>query len=283
MNTSIYSSFAIASLLTVLTVPGAYAEKKVKTPVKVASVDPDLLKSRGMPDPGWTLRDEEGREIQAMLLSAHGDIVKIQRIDNEQEFDVPISMFDSETEGRIRYWIKEDPEAVDYSLAISTSRDLVDSTTTELSGRSFKKSEWSYHVTIHNETRNELNDAVVEYQIIYDDNVSFVRTQATPGKGTNQRDGRAVDLPMMEFNDEIEFKTPSIETETYEYVPNKGDREYLKDEIKGIWIRVIRHDEIIAEFRSNEAAMASKSWDDEEEVEITITNRFKESFGDNDG
>ncbi|MDF1825246.1 MAG: hypothetical protein P1U68_11430 [Verrucomicrobiales bacterium] len=283
MKIPISPAVVLASLLPALIVPSAFAEKKVKAAVKVASINPDLMKSRGMPDPGWTLRDNDGREIQAMLLSAHGDMVKIQRIDNEQEFDVPIAMFDSETKGRIRYWIKEDPEAVDYSLAISASRLLVNSTTTELSGRSFKKSEWGYQITIHNETRNELNGATVEYRIIYDDNVGFVRTQATPGKGENQRDGRTVSLPEMEFNDEIEFQTPTVEVETYEYVPNRGDREYLKDEIKGIWVRVVRHEEVIAEFRSNEAAMASMSWDDEEEVEITITNRFKESFGDNDG
>ena len=70
-----------------------------------------------------------------------------------------------------------------------------------------------------------------------------------------------------------------METDTYEYKPARGDREYLKDEIKGIWIRVIRHDEIIAEYKSNEAAMSNLSWDNEEEVEIKITNRFKESFG----
>lgn len=282
MRTSSISLFAFACFVFAISPSGAFAEKPVKERLKVASVNPDLMKSRGMPDPGWTLRDDNGREIQAMLLSAHGDMVKIQRVDNDQEFDVPISMFDSETEGRIRYWIEEDPDAVDFSVGVSASRELVDSSTVELSGRTFKKSEWTYKVVIHNETRNALNNAQVEFRVVYDDNVSIVRTLAAPGEGANQQEGQAVDLPTMEFNDEVEFKTPVVTTDTYEYDPTKGTREYLKDEIKGIWIRVIRHDDVIAEYRSNEAAMGSLSWDNEDEVEITITNRFEESFGESD-
>lgn len=255
------------------------AEEKMMEPMNVASLNRNLMNSMAIPDSGWTLRDDEGREIRAMLLSAHGDMVRIQRVDSEQEFDVPISMFDPETEGRIRYWIEEDPGAVDFSLGVSASRELADSSTVELSGRSYTKKEWSYKVVIHNATRNDLNDAQVEFRVVYDDNVNFLRTTPTPGEGANQQDGQAVDLPLMKFNDEIEFNTPIVETDTYEYKPARGDREYLKDEIKGIWIRVIRHDEIIAEYKSNEAAMSNLSWDNEEEVEIKITNRFKESFG----
>jgi hypothetical protein len=255
------------------------AEEKMMEPMNVASLNRNLMNSMAIPDSGWTLRDDEGREIRAMLLSAHGDMVRIQRVDSEQEFDVPISMFDPETEGRIRYWIEEDPGAVDFSLGVSASRELADSSTVELSGRSYTKKKWSYKVVIHNATRNDLNDAQVEFRVVYDDNVNFLRTTPTPGEGANQQDGQAVDLPLMKFNDEIEFNTPIVETDTYEYKPARGDREYLKDEIKGIWIRVIRHDEIIAEYKSNEAAMSNLSWDNEEEVEIKITNRFKESFG----
>ncbi|MEM1440923.1 MAG: hypothetical protein AAGF67_01185 [Verrucomicrobiota bacterium] len=281
MKPLLLSALVTAASLSLLISPQLSAEEKEekgKKRIKVASLDRNLLKPRGMQDPGWTLRDDEGREIQAMLLSAHGDMVKIQRIEDEQEFEVPISMFDPETEGRIRYWIEEDPAAVDFSLDVEASRELVDSSTVELSGRSFTKKEWSYKVVIHNATRNDLNDAQVEYRIIYDDNVNFIRTSPAPGAGDNQQDGQAVDLPTMTFNDEIEFNTPVVETDTYEYEPSRGAREFIKDEIKGIWIRVIRHDEIIAEYRSNEAAMGSLSWDNEEEFEIKITNRFKESF-----
>lgn len=187
-------------------------------------------------------------------------------------------MFDSETEQMIRHWIEVDPEAVDYSLELRASREMVDSSEFEIAGRYFKKVEWTYHVTLANQTRNELNDAQIEYRIVFDDNVAITRTTAMPGKGKNQQDGQAVDLPGMQFNDEIEFKTPVIETETYEYKPTRGDRDFLRDEVKGIWIRVVRHGEVIAEYKSNQAAMGDLSWDNEDEIEITITNRFRDSF-----
>jgi len=178
----------------------------------------------------------------------------------------------------IRHWIEVDPEAVDYSLELRASREMVDSSEFEIAGRYFKKVEWTYHVTLANQTRNELNDAQIEYRIVFDDNVAITRTTAMPGKGKNQQDGQAVDLPGMQFNDEIEFKTPVIETETYEYKPTRGDRDFLRDEVKGIWIRVVRHGEVIAEYKSNQAAMGDLSWDNEDEIEITITNRFRDSF-----
>lgn len=270
----------ILSLFLVAVTPCFSQEKKAKAkePLRLAAVKRDVLRAPSAPPAGWTLRDDEGREVEANLVSAHGEIVKIQRLDDEREFDVPISMFDSETEQMIRHWIEVDPEAVDYSLELRASREMVDSSEFEIAGRYFKKVEWTYHITLANQTRNELNDAQIEYRIVFDDNVAITRTTAMPGKGKNQQDGQAVDLPGMQFNDEIEFKTPVIETETYEYKPTRGDRDFLRDEVKGIWIRVVRHGEVIAEYKSNQAAMGDLSWDNEDEIEITITNRFRDSF-----
>ena len=284
-------SFSLAAVFSASAVADDKPVKlKKKAAIKVAAVKPETIRPASAPQPGfppsvtagWTLRDEEGREMQANLLSAHGDMVKIQRIEDAREFDVPISMFDSNTENLIRDWIEEDPEAVDYAIDVKASRELVDSSEFDLAGRSFKRSEWSYKVTLSNKTRNDLTDAQVEYRIVFDDNVSMLRTTPMPGKGVNQQDGQAVDLPDMIFNDEIEFDTPTVETQTYEYKPTKGQRDYLRDEIKGIWIRVVRHGEVIAEYKSNEAAMKDLSWDNEDKVEIRITNKFRDSFEDSD-
>lgn len=254
------------------------SKKKVDETVrKVASIDPETLRGRFTPDPEWILRDKDGREVEAKLISAHGEVVKIQRTDDEKEFEVPIAMFDAYTEERIRAWIDRDPEAVDFSLELSASRELVDSNDFEISNRNLKTTKWSYRVKLTNLTRNPLSGAEVEYRIIYDDNVDFIRTSAMPGEGKAQQEGQSVDIPTIQFNDEIEFLTPPIETHTYEYKTSR-DRDFAKDDIKGVWVRVVRHDEVIAEFKSNEAAMSGYSWDNESEVEIRITNRFREAF-----
>jgi len=98
----------------------------------------------------------------------------------------------------------------------------------------------------------------------------------------NQQDGQAVDLPNINFNDEIGFDTHTVETQTYEYEPTKGQRDYLRDEIKGIWIRVVRHGDVIAEYKSNEAPMNNFSWDNKDKVEIRITKKFRDSFDDSE-
>lgn len=256
------------------------SEDEKKKTIEVAAVDPEFLQSPSARAGALVLRNDDGREMEARLLSAHGETIRIQRADDAKEFEVPISVFDDFTEQRIRSWIEEDPEAVEFSLSIEAQRNLVDSNTFEVSGRSFKSTQWAYRVSLTNQTRNALNGAEVEYRIIYDDNVEFSRTSAMPGEGARQQEGQKVALPEVAFNDQVEFTTPAVETQTYEYVPTRGDREYSKDEIKGIWIRVSRHGELIGEYKSNEAGMASLSWDNEDEVEITVTNKFRDSFTD---
>lgn len=264
--------------------PGDAPAQKKPT-IKLASIDREKMKSPSAftTTPGtYTLRDLEGRELEAYLLSANGDTVKIKRADDEREFDVPIAMFDSSSNEQIREWMDEVPGAVSYAVGISAQRLLVSSNDFTTGGKTIKTAKWSYRVTIANQTRNDLADAQVEYRIIFDDNVEFVRIAVGPGKGENQQDGQAIDLPDMVFNDEVEFDTPPLDLHTYEYVPTaKGaEREFAKDDIKGIWIRVTRKGELIGEYKSNEASMGSLSWDNEEEIEITVRNKFRDSFGD---
>jgi hypothetical protein len=264
--------------------PGEEPEQKKPT-IKLASIDREKMKSPTAftTTPGaYTLRDLEGRELEAYLLSANGDTIKIKRVDDEREFDVPMAMFDSSSNEQIREWMEEVPGAVSYAVGISAQRHLVSSNDFTTGGKMIKTAKWSYQVTIANQARNDLADAQVEYRIIYDDNVEFVRIAVGPGKGENQQDGQAIDLPEMVFNDEVEFDTPPLDLHTYEYLPSaKGaEREFAKDDIKGIWIRVTRKGELIGEYKSNEASMTSLSWDNEEEVEITVRNKFRDSFGD---
>jgi hypothetical protein len=263
--------------------PGEDAEAKKKPTVKLALIDRAKMKapSAFTPD-SYTLRDTEGREIEAFLLSANGETIKIKRVDDEREFDVPMAMFDSSSNNQIRGWMDDVPGAVSYSVGISAQRHLASSNEFSISGKMIKTGKWSYRVTVTNQTRNDLRDAQVEYRIIYDDNVEFVRTAVGPGKGENQQDGQAVDLPDMVFNDEVEFDTPVLDLHTYEFIPTaKGaEREFIKDDIKGVWIRVTRKGELIGEYKSNEASMGSLSWDNEEDVEITVRNKFRDSFGD---
>lgn len=255
-------------------------EIKKKEPVrKVAMAERQLMNAPSAPDGSVTLRNVGGQEIQAHLVSVHGDSVKIRRTDDSREFIVPIASFDEYTGEQIRQWMSRDAGAVEFSLSISSQKNLVDTSVFQSASREFKTSKWSYRVSVTNLTRNELSGAKLEYRIIYNDQVEFVRTAVGPGKGTNQQDGQAIDLPVMAFNDAIEFDTPALDLNTYEYAPPRGDREFAKDSIKGIWIRITRNGKIIGEYRSSPAALASVSWDNEEDSEIRITNRFRDSLG----
>lgn len=264
----------------------AQEKEKVKVPAKkvaVAAVDTKKTVAPSAPQGAVVLRNLSGQEIEANLLSAHGDTVKIQRVDDGMEFTVPVAMFDEFSVRQINSWIESDPEAVNYSVSISTEKNMSDSNTYTTQGREFETEKWSYQVTLTNLTRNALSDAVVEYRIIYDDEVEFARTVASPGKGGNQQEGQTTELPEMTFNDQVQFTTLPIEINSYKYDPVRGERERSRDAIKGIWVRVTKNGKVIGEYQSSPGALASVQWDNEDEIDIQVTNRFRDSFGSGSG
>ena len=282
LSVAITAGLALASILAGGPCRSANAEEKknpVRKAVAVVAVDKRILHAPSTADGSVTLRNVDGQEIQARLLSVIGDSVRIQRVDDQREFVVPVASFDEYTAAQIHQWMDRDPGAVDYSLSISTEKNLVDSSSFETGGRELKTSKWSYRVSVANLSRNALNGARIEYRVIFDDEVEFARAAVGPGKGGNQQDGQAVDLPDMAFNDEVEFETPPVDLNTYEYAPSRGEREYAKDSIKGIWIRITRNGKVIAEYQSSPSMMASLSWDNEDDVEIRITNQFRDALG----
>lgn len=273
---------ALALLVPLGAVPRVLAQaadpaKKEKTQ-KVAAVDPKALRAPSAPDAVMTLRSVAGQEIEAKLISATGENVTIERIDDARQFVVPLANLDNYSNDRVRQWMEQAPGAVDFAFAVTATKTLVDSNTFMSAGRDLKSAEWSYRVKVTNLTRNLLSGAQLEYRIVFDDEVEIAKTVVAPGKGANQQDGQLVDLPEMQFNDEIEFDTPPIQLHTYEYIPQRGEREYSRDSIKGIWVRIVKNGVVLYEYQSHPATMASLSWDNEDKLEIRVTNQFRDQF-----
>lgn len=248
------------------------AEPEKKAPSKKAAPAP------AVPDATMTLRNLSGQEVNAKLLSASGDSVTIERVDDGRQFVVDLATLDEFSGERVRQWIQYSPEALAYHFAVDVEKIQLDSSTFMTGGRDLKNAEWAYRVKLTNLTRDPVADAKLEYRIVYDDEVEITRTVVSPGKGANQQDGQLVDLPEMIFNDEIEFETAPVVLHTYEYVPSRGDREFSRDLIKGIWVRVLKGGEVVYEFQSQPSTMAALSWDNEEKGAVRVTNRFRDQF-----
>lgn len=245
---------------------------------KVAAVDPKALRELSAPDAVMTLRNVDGQEIEAKLIAATGDNVTIERIGDGRQFIVPLANLDNYTNERVHQWMDQSPGAIAFNFDVSATKTLLDSNTFMTAGRDLKSAEWSYRVKVTNLTRNVLSGAQLEYRIVFDDEVEIAKTVVAPGKGGNQQDGQLLDLPEMQFNEEIEFDTPPLILHTYEYVPQRGEREYSRDSIKGIWVRISKNGVVLYEYQSHPATMASLSWDNEDKLEIRVTNQFRDEF-----
>jgi hypothetical protein len=245
---------------------------------KVAAVDPKALRELSAPDAVMTLRNVDGQEIEAKLIAATGDNVTIERIGDGRQFIVPLANLDNYTNERVHQWMDQSPGAIAFNFDVSATKTLLDSNTFMTAGRDLKSAEWSYRVKVTNLTRNVLSGAQLEYRIVFDDEVEIAKTVVAPGKGGNQQDGQLLDLPEMQFNEEIEFDTPPLILHTYEYVPQRGEREYSRDSIKGVWVRILKNGVVLFEYQSHPATMASLSWDNEDKLEIRVTNQFRDEF-----
>ena len=224
------------------------------------------------------LFNKDGRFLDARLLAADSSTVTVQRIADNRTFDLEMESLDNASVRRVETWLDRGPETMDFSISFEVKKRMVESDTFSSVGRNFKMMNWVYDVVLTNQSRNELRNATLEYQIVYDDEVNIVRTSAYPGEGKDQRDYQSVDLPPLSYNGRAEFATLPVEMQTYEYEPTRGDREYRRDQIVGIWIRILKQGEIVAEYMSHPAAMEALNWDEDDEIEIIVRDSFKDQF-----
>lgn len=224
------------------------------------------------------LFSRDGRFLDARLITMSGPMVTVERLSDHRQFSIAMDTLDAPSAKRVESWMERDPEAIQFSVNITAKKRLVESDSFESQGRTLKTNSWVYDVVLANQSRNDLSGADVEYRIIYNDDVEFVKSTMYPGKGGDQRDGEAVDLPNLPFNGRAEFTTPPIDMQSYEFIPLRGERESFRDEIVGIWVRVIRNDRVIAEFQSNPASMRNLSWEGKKDAVIKIRDSFEDQF-----
>lgn len=242
-------------------------------PKKLAAVKKDEADALKLPvqdnlDAELKLKSLDGREVNARLISAQGEMIRIQRLDDDRRFDIPLSTLDSFSAERVRNWMDRSPTAIQYLLDISTTKRSVDSGKFYTAGRTLEYCDWTYDIKITNRTRNDLNDASVEYRVVYDDDVDIVRTAVAPGKGSNQQEGEAVTLPVLSYNGRAEFATPPVRLHSFKYEMVRQRKEFERDRIVGIWVRVVRKGEIIGEYKSYPAVMENLVWDGATDVQI---------------
>lgn len=225
------------------------------------------------------LYDVDGRVIEARLVSAAGDVITVERTEDGKEFQIELDRFHHTSRHYIELWLQRDVDAIDYLVDFVVRKRLIDSSDYETLGRSLTTNKWVYDVELTNRTRNELSGTQIEFRIFHDDEVYFVRTTAYPGEGL-QQEGEGVELPELGFNARAEFTTTPVELDTYRYTPSRGDKEYRRDKIVGIWLRLVKNGELVEEYKSNETVMKDFVWDGEEAETITVKDSFADEFKD---
>lgn len=197
-----------------------------------------------------TLTDNQGRSIQADVLSVENDKVKIKRADSGQTFELPLSTLNDDTQKSLRAWAtKAASEIPAGTITLELSRGVFDSSKNDEVGIIVTEEKWGYSVTVANRGSKPVGGLRFEY-------VLFVKPDTEPGK-----DQKTAPLKRSKGNATVEplaigakttFRTDSIKIYKQRLKPGyiwgkTGNAEAMRDTLHGIWIKAYAGDQLVAD------------------------------------
>ncbi len=220
---------------------------------------PDSLDAR-------TLTAQDGRTIEVEILAYDGDSIRIKRKDSGQTFTVPIESFSAADQRALRAEAKAEaakPKPVPQgSVKIELSRGIFSSEKRNYVGYSYTHEQWGFNVVITNRSGPLLENLRVEYLLFLEPNPYHTapadrnKLKRTTGKET---------LEPLPTGSRTQFRTSTVEAIKVALHPDwewsDADRKRsTRDKLYGIWLRLYRGDELIAETTSPANIVDREKW-----------------------
>lgn len=203
-----------------------------------------------------TLTDNQGRSIQADVLSVDNDKVKIKRADSGQTFELPLSSLSDDTQKSLRKWaVKAASEIPAGAIVLELSRGVFDSSKQEEVGMTITEEKWGYSVTVSNRAGKPVSGLRFEY-------VLFVKPDNEPGKDSKasplKRSKASATCEPLAIGAKTTFRTDSIKIYKQKLKPGyiwgkTGNAEAIRDTLHGIWIKAYVGDQLVAEICNPES------------------------------
>ncbi len=214
----------------------------------------------------FKLTDQQGRSIEADVLSVENDIARIRRADG-MRFDLPLANLVEADQKTLREWAQReaDKPLPPNSIQVTAGRAKFDSTrkesqvpwtttysngttTTETRTLVTTHEQWGYSLTVSNTTLRQLDNLRVEYRLFGGGIHS-----AAPGQQAS-----TIRIGTLKPRDKTIVKTSSV-TLTKEAYRGQSARP-VGSQLRGVWVRVYRGDELVHESSTPDSIRLNETW-----------------------
>lgn len=216
--------------------------------------------------PARTLTAQDGRTVEVEILAYDGDSIRIKRKDSGQTFTVPIDSFIASDQRALRAEAKAEaakPKPVPSgSVNIELGRGMFSSEKRDSIGLVYTHEQWGYNVVITNRSGPLLENLRVEYLLLLEPNPHHTapsernKLKRTTGKET---------LEPLASGSRVQFRTSTVEAVKVSlkqgWVWSDEDRKRTtRDKLYGVWVRLYRGDELIAETATPAGIVNREKW-----------------------
>ena len=149
--------------------------------------------------------------------------------------------------------------AAPLNLAFSSNKRRFDVERTATTSTNLSTEKWGYKVTVENKSFKQLEPMEVEYRVfLLDDerNLKKPKLKAHPGTYT---------LPAMKNGEKHPFETQPVELKKSElkagWYSSSGLKEKVTDSVGGIWLKVKKDGEVVAEYMNPPSLKTRVKWE----------------------
>jgi hypothetical protein len=213
-----------------------------------------------------TLTSKDGRTIEVEILSYEGDDIRLKRVDTGQVFTLPISTFSDADQRALRTEAKEAasrPKPVPAgSVQLELSRGMFSSEKRDSTGVVYTYEQWGYNIVINNRSGPPLENIRAEYILLMEPNPYHT---APSDRNKLIRTTGTANLEPLQTGARTQFRTSTVEVVKVAlkdgWVWTDADRKRTtRDKLYGLWVRVFRGDELIAEATTPAGIVQREKW-----------------------
>lgn len=213
-----------------------------------------------------TLTAKDGRTIEVEILAYDGDTIRIKRLDSGQTFTVPIDTFSPADQRTLRAEAEAEaakPKPVPAgSITVELSRGVFATEKRESTGLTYTHDQWGYNVVITNRSGPMLESLRAEYVLLLEPNP--YHTAVSERNKLKRTRGNAT-LDPIATGARTQFRTSTVEAIKVSLKPgwvwgDEDRKRTTRDKLYGVWVRIYRGDELIAEAATPAGIVTRETW-----------------------
>ncbi len=210
---------------------------------------------------GRTFTATDGRTMEAEIIAATTATVSVKRADG-RTFEFPLDRLSPADRTFVETWRRAQPKpAMHLDLSFRMQSKIVDQETGTQTGIDTKTERKAYVVVIENESFQPVPAVTVEYRMfVLDDQRGIDSRSDMPMKKTSGQT-RLTGIPRLA---ETTFTTDAVELKQSKlqsgWVYADGSKRRIKDDLFGLWLRVIHDGKVVAEWAQPDTLPKKETW-----------------------